>query len=215
MSVSPSAPLKRTSANVSIPDDFGAPTLAAGHGRTRVHRVSRREARGRSLLLLLLAADAVGRDQTSVQPAVRPRAELPPSTAVAIAGTYREYVHGAVALSSRLVGSTFRIARQGPGGSVQPSVTWLTISARVRRAHAPAACCASRTSTRPSAIAVAAAAIAAGTSSTRGPARTATGIAHGPRSRPTADASQVRTLEDGRRVGAAGAAECDRLGGAT
>jgi Protein of unknown function (DUF5131) len=57
---------------------------------------------------------------------------------------------------------------------------WPTTSARVRRARAPAVCCASRTSTRPSIVATARAAIDAGASSRWPPIATVIEIAHGP-----------------------------------
>lgn len=108
-------------------------------------------------------------------------------------------------------------ARRGPPRSrvMQPSVGWRTTGAEVRRARAPAACCASHTSTRPSAIVAVPAAITAGTSNRWQPTAMATATAQSPRSRRTADAGQVRALEAGRGVGAAGALERDRVRGAT
>jgi hypothetical protein len=97
---------------------------------------------------------------------------------------------------------------------MQPSFGWHTTGAGVPRARAPAVCCASHTSTRPSAIVAVPAAITAGTSNRWQPTTMATAIAQSPRSRGTADASQVRTLEVGWRVGAAGALERDRIRGA-
>jgi len=91
---------------------------------------------------------------------------------------------------------------------------WHIIGAGVLRVRAPDVCCASRTSTRPSAIVAALAATVVGTSSRWQPTTMATATAQTPRSRRTANASQVRALEAGRGVGAAGAFERDRIRGA-
>src|SRR6202453_2620657 len=78
---------------------------------------------------------------------------------------------------------------------------WHTTGAGVLRVRAPDVCCASRTSTRPSAIVAALAATVVGTSSRWQPTTMATATAQTPRSRRAADASPVRTLEVGRGVG--------------
>lgn len=78
---------------------------------------------------------------------------------------------------------------------MQPSFGWHTTGAGVLRVRAPDVCCASRTSTRPSAIVAALAATAVGTSSRWQPTTMATATAQTPRSRRTADAGQVRALE--------------------
>jgi hypothetical protein len=72
---------------------------------------------------------------------------------------------------------------------MQPSFGWHTTVAAVLRVRAPDVCCASRTSTRPSAIVAALAATVVGTSSRWQPTTMATATAQTPRSRRTAGAS--------------------------
>src|ERR1700686_3344161 len=102
--------------------------------------------------------------------------------------------------------------RAGHAGSwrvMQPSFGWHTTGAEALRVRAPAVCCASRTSTRPSGIVAALAATVVGTSSRWQPTTMATATAQTPRSRRATGAGQVRALEAGRGVGPAGAFEGD------
>ena len=73
--VLPSQSLNLTSANVSIDGDFGAPSSFRSVSKLRHAVHDRQQAGGRALLLLLLRACPIGRDQTSMSPALGLRAD--------------------------------------------------------------------------------------------------------------------------------------------